>query len=312
MQSEAKTPEPSAPEVAALFAAARAQHRAGQLAAAHALYRQTLAADPDHLGSLYFLGILAIETGRPADAIDVLTRVVARREAPDAHYHLALALQAERRLDTAETHYRKAVAIKPDYAEAHMNLGNVLAEQGRRLDAAHNNLGVMAAARGALPEAIAHYRRAVAARPGFVEAHNNLGLAFARRGDADAAVASLRHALALRPGHLDTTHHLARVLFAHGKAAAAVALLTAAIDRDGNAETRSLFVLCLRGLAPDELDGVRDYVLRALAEGWAHNGELEGPGIALVKRARAMAACIALANAAFVAGTMADLAQLLA
>ena len=148
--------------------------------------------------------------------------------------------------------------------------------------------------------------------PDFVAAHNNLGLALSRSGDAAAAIQCFRHALALKPDGLDALHHLARELFAQGSAAEAVGLLTRALDRNATAETRSLFVHCLRAHSDHELDGVRDYVVRALAEGWGHNGDLEGPGITLIKRARAMAACIALANAAYLSGTMADLAQLLA
>ena len=44
------------------------------------------------------------------------------------------------RLDEAIAHYRKAVKTKPDYADAHYNLGNALAR--RRLD-----------------EAVVHYRK---------------------------------------------------------------------------------------------------------------------------------------------------------
>src|ERR1700680_3101309 len=103
---------------AALFAAARRHHQAGQFAPAQDLYRQVLAADPHHLGSLYHLGILAIQTGRHSDALALLGRVVAANEgAPDAHYHLALALQSGRRLAEAAAHYRRAAALKPDYAE---------------------------------------------------------------------------------------------------------------------------------------------------------------------------------------------------
>src|ERR1700722_12968343 len=346
-------PQPSVCDVTALYAAAREHHRARQFASAQALYQQVLAVEPDHLGSLYHLAILAIETGRPRVAIELLTRVIARRAAPDAHYHLALALQSGGRLAEAEAHYREATPLKPDYAGAQMNLGNVLAEQGRRDEAAacyarvlaldpraviahynlanmlallgqldeaeahfraaiacrpgfaeawsnlgnlmrdrgrgaeaeaayrralvlkadhaeaHNNLGVMVAARGAPAQAIAHYRRALAARPGLVEAHNNLGLALARSGDAAAAVQSFREALRHKPDDLDATHHLARALFAQGAAAEAVALLTRVLDRNGNAETRSLFAFCLRGLSGEELEPVRDYVLRALASCWS-------------------------------------------
>ena len=64
------------------------------------------------------------------------------------------------RLDEAEASYRKAIALKPDYAEAHNNLGNTLQEQGR-LDEAETSL-----------------RQAITLKPDYAEAHNNLGAYF--------------------------------------------------------------------------------------------------------------------------------------
>jgi Flp pilus assembly protein TadD len=47
--------------------------------------------------------------------------------------------------------------LKPDFAEAHSNLGNTLKELGR------------------LDEALASYRQAIALKPDYAEAHYNLG-----------------------------------------------------------------------------------------------------------------------------------------
>ena len=52
--------------------------------------------------------------------------------------------------------YRAALAIDPDYAEAHYNLGNALLIRGR------------------VPAAVAEYRRALAIRPDFAKARHNL------------------------------------------------------------------------------------------------------------------------------------------
>jgi tetratricopeptide (TPR) repeat protein len=378
--------------LADIFAAARRHHQAGQFPDAQKLYEHALRIEPEHFGSLYAFGILALQTGRPGLAADLVGRAVARRSGvPDAHYHLALALEMQRRHADAAAHYRRAVAIKPDYAEAHMNLGNVLVAQGEHGEAiacyervlaldtrsavahynlgnvlatlmrlaeaethlraaialdgafaqacnnlgnvlrdhgrgaeaedayrralalrpdyadAHNNLGVMLAARGALGDAIAQYRQAIRLRPDFVAALDNLGLALSRAGDSDAAIDCFRRALAVDPDGLDALHHLARELFARGEAAAAVRRLAPALDRNATAETRSIFVQCLRGLPDDALDETREHVLRALAEGWAHNGDLEQVCMRLIKRSPAMAACIAFADIALPWGVTADL-----
>jgi len=69
--------------------------------------------------------------------------------------------------------YQKALAIKPDFANAHSNLGNVLRELGR------------------LDEAVANYNKAIAIKPDLAEIHNNLGNALQDLGRLDEAVTSL-------------------------------------------------------------------------------------------------------------------------
>ena len=49
--------------------------------------------------------------------------------------------------------------LKPDYAEAHNNLGNAFKDRGK------------------LDEAAACYRRALELKPDYAEAHSNLGAA---------------------------------------------------------------------------------------------------------------------------------------
>jgi Flp pilus assembly protein TadD len=60
-----------------------------------------------------------------------------------AHNNLGAALAGCGQLDKAIAQYRKALEIKPDYAEP------------------HNNLGIVLAGRGEVEEAIAHYRKAL-------------------------------------------------------------------------------------------------------------------------------------------------------
>ena len=71
--------------------------------------------------------------------------------------------------------------LKPDYAEAHNNLGIALNDQGKP------------------DEAVACYRRALELKPDYAEAHNNLGIACKEQGKLDEAVACYRRALELKP-----------------------------------------------------------------------------------------------------------------
>jgi protein O-GlcNAc transferase len=58
-------------------------------------------------------------------------------------------LNDQGKLDEAVACYRRALELKPDYAEAHNNLGNALKDQGK------------------LDEAVACYRRALELKPDF-------------------------------------------------------------------------------------------------------------------------------------------------
>jgi tetratricopeptide (TPR) repeat protein len=91
----------------------------------------------------------------------------------------------------AEAVYRQALGLKPDFREAHNNLGLVLAAQGKRPAAAaafqaairlkpddplaHNNLGNVLADDGKMAEALASFERAIRHKPDLREAHYNLG-----------------------------------------------------------------------------------------------------------------------------------------
>ncbi len=71
--------------------------------------------------------------------------------------------------------------------------------------------GVALARKGRRPQAIAHFRRALAQTPGYAKAHHNLGVALAEEGKLDEAVRSLTEALRWRPNYLDALYNLGNV-----------------------------------------------------------------------------------------------------
>jgi tetratricopeptide (TPR) repeat protein len=76
--------------------------------------------------------------------------------------------------DIALDFITKAIAINPDYTEAHSNMGNVLQEFGK------------------LDEAVASYNKALSIKPDYADAHSNLGTALGELGKLDEAVASYK------------------------------------------------------------------------------------------------------------------------
>ena len=153
-------------------------------------------------------------------------------------------------LQEAETVYRQILDIKPDFAEALNNLGNVLRELGRPDDAvatylkvltlkpdyaeANYNLGNVLREMGRLDEAVASYEKAIALNPDYAEAHNNLGNVLKDLERLDEAVASYHKALAIEPDYADALNNLGIVLKERGKLDEAVAsyLKALAIEPD--------------------------------------------------------------------------------
>ena len=85
------------------------------------------------------------------------------------------------RLEDALARHTQAIALKPDYAEAHNNLGITLRELGR------------------LDEALASYTQAIALQPDLAEAHSNLGIIFAINGDYGSALNTMEKAHNIEP-----------------------------------------------------------------------------------------------------------------
>jgi predicted TPR repeat methyltransferase len=141
--------------------------------------------------------------------------------------------------------FRQAIAIRPDYAEAHSNLGNVLKDKGHLDEAlaafrqatafnpnfpeAHYNLGNVLKDKGQLDEAIAAFRQAIAVRPNYPEAHSNLGNALKDKGQLDEAIAAYCQAIRLEPGFAQAHNNLGTALNGVGKLDEAVAAYRQAI-----------------------------------------------------------------------------------
>ena len=148
--------------------------------------------------------------------------------------NLAVALQAEGRIDEATAHYERALALRPDYAPAYNNLGTALRAKGRLDEAAgvyrraielrgeypeaHYNLANVLTDEGKAAEAAEHFRVALRSMSGSADVHNNLGIALVAEGKRDEAIDEFRAAVAEDPASPKSHRNLADALAAAGRA----------------------------------------------------------------------------------------------
>jgi tetratricopeptide (TPR) repeat protein len=105
-------------------------HQADLRPQAHEAWRAILKVIPGNLEAAARLGRLAFEDGDTVTAASMLERAVAGEVPASVWFDLGLVRQDLRDHAGATTAYRKAIELKPDYAEAALNLGVVLQESG--------------------------------------------------------------------------------------------------------------------------------------------------------------------------------------
>jgi tetratricopeptide (TPR) repeat protein len=105
-------------------------HQADIRPKAREAWRAILDVIPKHTEAAARLGRLAFEDGDLALAASMLERAVTGEVPPSVWFDLGLVRQDLRDHAAAATAYRKAIELKPDYAEAALNLGVVLQDSG--------------------------------------------------------------------------------------------------------------------------------------------------------------------------------------
>lgn len=155
---------------------------------------------------------------------DLGLEALQKGSAPDALREFDLALQADPRMPEArlgrgvvleygldrpkeaEAEYRKAIDLRPNYSEAHNNLGQLLARTGRWTEALEQFDDALASP---------FYREPWVARC-------NKGLALHRMGRKEDGLAELRTCLAMAPRYCAGRRELGRLHLAEGRLKEAV------------------------------------------------------------------------------------------
>jgi tetratricopeptide (TPR) repeat protein len=248
MASSRKKQSAAASSVHAVFAEALQHHQSGRLAEAEGGYQRILTMRPRHADSLHLLGVVAFQTGRFGQAVEIIRRAIAS-DANIAAYHsnLGLALVALGQAENALASYHCALKLQPDYPEALCNLGAALARLGRREEAiaayerslarkpdqaeTHYNLGTELAQQGRLTEAVVRYRQAIQLKPDYLEALNNLGITLVDLGQVEEALVCYQKAMYLRPEHPNAYNNCGAALAEQGRLNQAVGCYRQALAR---------------------------------------------------------------------------------
>jgi len=228
------------------YALALEHHQAGRLREAEALYRQVLAAQPDHAEAWHHLGIIAHQMGRHDLALQWIQQALTLNPGNAfAHFNLAEASAAAGQSGEAIASFRRALELKPDYFEACLNLGRVLRQSGCLDEAiaanhraielkpsypgAYYNLGNALLEGRRFSEAVIAYRWAIELKPDFFEAYNNLGNALRENGQLDEAVAAYRRAVEFKPDWPEAHNNLGNGFREQGRFDEAIAAYRRAV-----------------------------------------------------------------------------------
>ncbi len=157
-------------------------HRQGELARAMDHYTQVLRNDPTNAEALYYVALVACQEGQFQQGIDLAKRALSLGE-PQARVHNLIGKAHERlkQFTEAARAYDAAIALDPNFAEAHGNRANLAAQAG-------------------FPEeALKSFERALALSPTATEDWINRGALLHELGRYAEALESFEKALMLAP-----------------------------------------------------------------------------------------------------------------
>lgn len=194
----------------------------GELDRARHHYTETLRLKPDLADAHLNLGNVYAVQKQDEDAILSYREALRLEENFRTRDALGEAhLRRGRRAEALEQ-FQKAISLKPDFARAHLNVGEVRAAE-ENWDAA-----------------LAAYKQAVRLAPGNPDYSSKLARAFVSAGRPDEAVQELRRVLSVRPDYAPGYRNLATLLVRQDRRQEAAAALRDALRFDpGNPQIRA-------------------------------------------------------------------------
>jgi tetratricopeptide (TPR) repeat protein len=163
-----------------------------------------------------------------------------------AYNNMGTALQKQNRLEEAIEAYKKAIELRPDYAEANNNIGVALQAQNRPEEAieaykkaielrpddanTYYNMGIALQAQNKLEEAIEAYKKAIVIMPDDANTYYNMGIALQAQNKLEEAIEAYKKAIAIKPDDANTYYNMGIAFKEQGKLEEAVEAQSKAIE----------------------------------------------------------------------------------
>ncbi|MGL4378956.1 MAG: tetratricopeptide repeat protein [Microcoleaceae cyanobacterium] len=190
----------------------------GQLDTAIQYYQKALELNPKLAGAYWNLGKVYQQQGKREEALFYFQKTTElNSQFGDANFHFTLGnnLFSQGKPEEAISSYERAIALNPNWAEAHANLGSAKSNLGKWEDAMnyfkralalkpelrtlHFNLGNSLLVQTRYSEAITHYQEALKVNPEWADAYANLGNALSMTGELQEAIEHYQKALNIKP-----------------------------------------------------------------------------------------------------------------
>jgi predicted O-linked N-acetylglucosamine transferase (SPINDLY family) len=203
---------PAAARIARALHQAARLHEAGRLRDAEMLCRDVLTLDPKNPDALHLLGMVAFDTGHHADAVKLVRQAIEIQPAPAYYNNLAAIARGLGRFEEALVLIFSSIALKPDYAEGHNNIGLLFKDRQNGFELAVNA-----------------FHRAIELKPADADVQTNLANAYFVSGRLDEARTCIARALELDPRHSGAYMNLGAIYQNQGLMADAVACFRKAL-----------------------------------------------------------------------------------
>ena len=159
------------------------------------------------------LGASRAQIGMLNEAIEAYKQcILLKPDFADAHNNIGVAFRNQGKLDEAIDAYKKAILFKPDYAGAYSNMGVALKDQEK------------------FDEAIEAYKKAILIKPDYAEAYDNMGVALKNKGKLDEAIDVYKKAISLNPLHVKAYYNMGNALKDQGELEEAIKFFNKALS----------------------------------------------------------------------------------